>query len=153
MPKHKNKKAIETPISVRVARWAALAAAITAFGSIVTTVWSDRPWWVEPTPVVQTVSAPVVPSVQVLPNQPKHVEMFSKSQPNILYDIGPITAGAANSPVTSPRLEVTKFEWYRDTMKFLWRHPMASLLIVGCLVVFSTFGVMEFLYHRRTRSA
>lgn len=41
MPKH------TTPISVRVARWTAIAAAITAFGSVFNTMWSERPWWRE----------------------------------------------------------------------------------------------------------
>ena len=36
-----------TPTPVRVARWSALAAAITALGSIINTVWTSEPWWVK----------------------------------------------------------------------------------------------------------
>ena len=46
-----------TPVSVRCARWAAIAAAITAFGSIFNTMWSERPWWrEEPAKMVSPVT-------------------------------------------------------------------------------------------------
>ena len=50
----------KTPTSVRVARWSALAAAITALGSIVNTMWTERPWWKEPpiAPIVHTAIQP-----------------------------------------------------------------------------------------------
>jgi hypothetical protein len=42
-----------TPIAVQVARWTALAAAVTTLGSIVDTLWKYQPWWLAsktPTP-------------------------------------------------------------------------------------------------------
>lgn len=36
-----------TPTPVRVARWSALVAAVTAVGSFLNTMWTTAPWWVQ----------------------------------------------------------------------------------------------------------
>ena len=57
------------PTSVRVARWAAIAAIITAFGSIFNTIWSNTPWWEkdEPAAIVAPVETPIKSIVQTTP--------------------------------------------------------------------------------------
>ena len=77
------------PTSVRVARWAAFAAAITAFGSIFNTIWSETPWWEkkEPIPMVAPMENPTivvtvdqkVPSTVESTKKPKHPIIHVKS--------------------------------------------------------------------------
>ena len=74
------------PTSVRVARWAAFAAAITAFGSIFNTIWSEAPWWEKKSPVPIVASVETQPRVSnVEPNIQPIVEVSQKQKHSIIH--------------------------------------------------------------------
>lgn len=74
------------PTSVRVARWAAFAAAITAFGSIFNTIWSETPWWEkkEPMPMVAQMENPTIAVTSEQKPQPI-VESTKKTKHPIIH--------------------------------------------------------------------
>jgi hypothetical protein len=37
----------KTPVTISVAKWTTIAAAVTAFGSMFQTMWTDKPWWLQ----------------------------------------------------------------------------------------------------------
>jgi hypothetical protein len=82
-----------TPLAVRLARWTAIGTILTLLGTTFQSVWTVRPWWAQPTPIVQTVDAPVAPAVET----PKEEEKSSveKLQEKLLEGIKEAAAEAA----------------------------------------------------------
>jgi hypothetical protein len=130
------------PVSVQIARWAALGAIVTALGSLANTMWSDRPWWVQPAPMVQLATPPPAPASVF--EEPKNGTAKSIK----LFDSVEFVDKSHNFA----QLETVKTpppHWYETWMKFLWRHPTTVIIAGASLLVLLVFGVVEFYFRKK----
>jgi hypothetical protein len=130
----------KTPTSVRVARWAAIAALITACGSLFTTMWSSRPWWAEtPTPqqvthvaapihVKEVVSEPIYFHVGSLPpivSEVKHQTMITES----------MTMSSMSAPIEDESA----------------RHTIEKWILLISIGIGASYAVIEYFNRRRLK--
>jgi hypothetical protein len=97
---------LTAPTSVRVARWAAVAAAITALGSVFDTMWSQKPWWADeqPAPIVQVVSK-YQPRGFDAANDPAKKNYYSEKSEKSPETAGVEQVQSASSPVHQFHIE------------------------------------------------
>ena len=137
------------PVSVQIARWSALAAAFAAFGSIFSTLWTDRPWFIPPpaTSIVQPAAPPstAAANTAALLDVPKSAKLSFN-----LYD-----SAADNPNLVNKRAVEVKApppHWYENWMRFMWRHPTEVIITLVSILVMTIFGAVEF-YFRTKRVA
>ena len=149
-----------TPIAVRVARWSALAAAITALGSVGDTMWTERPWWKDPVPTEIHAPAvvPVLKKARETPavvsfTMPKGLSETRRDAPKSVareVDTVVITSPAPVIAVEKPNTMVTPPRTlYQTFLIHLEHHSITTWLIIGSVVVFGIFMVVEFLHRRK----
>lgn len=114
-------KPIPTP--VRVARWAALAAATTALGSFVNTMWTSTPWWVARKDEMRA-AAEAVADASVTNGDEVMMTM----------------AAAAPDP-----------SLYEKSLLYIQHNNVSVALMVGCGVLIIFSAIMEY-RHRKTGS-
>jgi hypothetical protein len=117
-----------TPVAVRVARWTALAAAITALGSIGNTMWTERPWWKDPPAATATAEYVPAPKMYRAPSSVSMDDGTLKSEKPI------IAMSMAPAPETI---------W--DKLKGI---PMTTWLIIGSAIVGGAYALIEYLHSR-----
>jgi hypothetical protein len=133
------------PTSVRVARWAAIAAAITAIGSVFNTVWVEKPWWKEapPTPIVR--------------------ESLERSAPPRAYyrseagEGSPVSGARAPASIEVPEAmvmstasgpEPTLWESFLIKLK---THPVSTWLILGSVLIGAIWIGVEIYEHYKKK--
>lgn len=124
------------PVSIRVARWAAVAAVITAVGSVFDTMWSTRPWWVDsqPTPMVSVESAPVEKPVHI-----SSIKTFNRTidnQANIPPEEESNSAPASTAMFSMGEEPIHVSKW----------------LLFGSIFVGAVYGVIEFFHYRKKKN-
>ena len=99
-----------TPVAVTVARWSALAAGVTALGSILNTMWTEAPWWVQ-----RADAAKVSPEIKMMAADEVMPMMAMSAPAPSFYDVA--MAKISTSPIAVTLVAVS------------------ALVIVGSLVM------------------
>ncbi len=147
-----------TPTAVRVARWTACAALISALGSVFSTMWQEKPWWKDPPPV--EVHAPaVLPAPKKARETPATVSftmpkglsesrrLLPKSSAGEVATVikpAPVIVVEKQSVVTTPTRTL-----YQTFLIHLQYHPITTWLIIGSIGVLGIFVVVEFLHRHK----
>lgn len=157
MPKSK------TPTAVRVARWTAIAAAVTALGSTINTMWEKKPWFLggdeTPAPIVAPASAPAPTKLYIAPAP--HNKPVYHTKPAIEHMVSEAGSGVANvasvpaadnPPVmmTTTAMEI-KPTLYDRFMNFVKRNPIAFWLIFISAMVMGVYPLIEYFNHRHVK--
>lgn len=148
----------ETPVAVRVARWTALAAAITALGTIGNTFVDKRPWFLGG----EDTKPAIVVQHQVEKHSPDHYE-----SPNIIkFNINQSTdvqQATINSTITSDGRnfeKVRKYKaeempningtsdvgWWSDIINFIEDRSISFWIISASIVLLGGYSIIEFFY-------
>lgn len=93
---------ISAPTSVRVARWAAIAALITALGSVFDTVWTNKPWWADQPSTPASVAAEPWPS-------PTPTPVYVSGPKMAKFNTDEFKTPATTSPVEKPKFHIEKW--------------------------------------------
>lgn len=142
----------KTPVGISIAKWTAVAAGITALGSVFQTVWTERPWWLakdEPAPVVASAQPPSAASDGFVKMR-KEPEMAVRS-----------ARAPASEPVVAPAEAMTAISVEPPTASHevamssapergwsIWRW-----MVIFSVVVFIIAKVVERVLHRRHQAS
>lgn len=130
-----------TPTTVRVARWAAIAALITAAGSMFNTVWTEKPWWKEEAPT------PIAAEAFTSPNGTHRVRP-APSRATAAETMSVEASEGAPMMTMSPSPEPTlwqKTQWYFEN------HTTATWLVAGSFLIGLGWLVSELFFHRKKK--
>ena len=180
MPRNKKNKST-TPVSVKVARWSALAAALTVVGSIFNTMWTDRPWWAqpEPAPVIQAASPISAKPVQLSVPMSITVNTNPVSALDALQSISSnnyqtalsreeiksddierfsmersVSHGSKSANIVGNSFLIPKkiaSTWQQNLERFIWRHPKGILIGLVAFLILIIGGIFELLYHQKQK--
>jgi hypothetical protein len=162
----------KVPTSVRVARWAAIAAAITACGSLFNTMWSSRPWWAgETAPKVEAHAPAPVRHVSTTVEEPItfHVGNRVTTPPTsgimsmmVAENVTATTTAAAapalnGAPEVLPGESLDSYKVRTDfdpqLGKFMsgTRHLIEKIALGGAGTIIFIYITIEFLFHRKKK--
>jgi hypothetical protein len=146
----------ETPTAVRVARWTAAAAAITALGTIGNTFIEKRPWFLggeeEKPAIVSTVKAPA-PVVEHHESPVIHFEVASRTsgvKKSVVADSAPTTVAMTPPPTSMVTMSAASdLGWYRNTLNYIIYKPVTSSLIIGSFILILVYFVVEYTHRKK----
>lgn len=146
----------ETPVSVRVARWAAIGAIASVCGSIFTTMWQDRPWWKQEAP--EAIVSPInVSSAPITTNTDEFVHHITGA-PNASFAASaePQTSVETESAMESaePQGSVTmSFEptWYDGILNKMEDEPIKFWGTIAAGIVGAVSMLVEYLFRKKKK--
>jgi hypothetical protein len=146
----------ETPTAVRVARWTAVAAAITALGTIGNTFIEKRPWFLggedekpaivasvpKSHPKMEHYESPVIHF-----NIPKGTEYIQKSVSEESVAASVMSTSSSDATMTQAAMAGTPdMGLYRNTLNFMIYRPVAFWLIVATSILILIYLFIEYIY-------
>lgn len=154
----------ETPVAVRVARWTAAAAAITALGTIGNTFIEKRPWFLggedEKPAVVSTIKTPA-PVVEHHESPVIHFNATSGTgyvmkKKAITDDV--VVASTASSDHGAVAMSVTTaaapdLGWYNNVLTYMYYRPFTFWTIAASVLILGGYLIIELLHSRQTKKS
>lgn len=141
----------KTPIAISVAKWTAIAAGVTAFGSMFQTMWTDRPWWMEaesakPVPMLREMAVRKPASVVE-----SNTESVDKSASPSSHGKSKVAVSAsAPTRETQVMMSVSSDMGWWDKVRSRFEHsPWTTWMIVGSVLLTIVAKVVEFILRRR----
>lgn len=136
-----SKKKNDTPTAVRVARWTAVAASVTALGTIGNTFIEKRPWFLggdEPRAIV----------VSTTPNNTKP-EIYEAS-PTVRFNVPNEAAFDGGGMNSVAMLNTPDMGMWINFLNFVVYSPFQAWTIIGSILLIVIFSIIEF-FHRRKK--
>lgn len=151
----------ETPTAVRVARWTAAAAAITALGTIGNTFIEKRPWFLggedekpaivasvpKPQPKMEHYEAPVVHFN--IPSGTQYVDKSFIEDSITASSAASMSGGAITSAATTVMSGAPDMGLYINTLNFMMYRPVAFWLIVSTSILILIYFLIEYMYRKK----
>lgn len=114
-----------TPTPVRVARWSALVAGVTALGSFLNTMWTTAPWWVQQ----------------------------SKATAEAATTMSAVAADSTSEPVVMAMALPPELGLLDTIIQHIQHNPVSMTIVGACGLVLVWSVIAEYLHRRKHHSA
>lgn len=156
----------QTPTAVRVARWTAIAAGVTALGSTVNTMWEKKPWFLggdEPAQVERVEARPTgahpmiayeASATMNVSEEQRNAIVKSLEQSGLNHDDAIKKAQEIIELQSQPAMSIgPEPTLYERAYYFSEEHPIYFWLIVSCIVLLGGSTIVEYFHRRNEKKA
>lgn len=151
----------ETPASVRVARWTAVAAAIAALGTIGNTFIEKRPWFLESAKTEAVVKQPAaITHAPILPSYTESTNIVKFNFPQVQpvtslpsYETSVVTTSQTyidhNAVASMVSTSPAPSSVWNSISSFFAYYQTEAYVVMGAIVLLSIAALIEYFYQKR----